>query len=344
MRAGSFAAVVIMGFLGSSIVAHAAPRREGEVSSDVTVRVSPDANAAAVRDISSGTQVTVVDKRKGWVRIGSPARGWIPSDAFVDGNNENAQRSALLKQIASAAADAQAQGDDQGQSDADLMYNALKKWHGEPKDGATIDRVVAGAKKEADRDRKVARERVRAVFWKDPFSDQPQKLIPVRKEDRDLLASARARARSRGTSESGEIEQLREEAAAARADAEAARAEAARFKAELARGECPTTEVAAGDNFHPRRHLGVRRARRDHAPAEGAGAAPIEAERHHEVRLAAASDRPPSGRSDMVAAVSPPSADAAPLPPPGWKSSDPRGIIIVPIGAPAQSHADKKNH
>ena len=31
-------------------------------------------------------------------------------------------------------------------------------------------------------------EKVRTMFWKDPFAPEPHKLIPVRQEDRDLLA------------------------------------------------------------------------------------------------------------------------------------------------------------
>jgi hypothetical protein len=38
----------------------------------------------------------------------------------------------------------------------------------------------------------------------------------------------------------------------------------------------------------------------------------------------------------------PPAEKTAGLPPPGWRSSDPRGIIVVPIEEPIPVQADTK--
>ena len=70
------------------------------------------------------------------------------------------------------------------------------------------------------------------MFWRDPFSDSPRKLIPVRPEDREVTAS-------QGSSPKvlKELVQARAEAAMARADAAKARADLARAEAVAARTE-----------------------------------------------------------------------------------------------------------
>ena len=72
-------------------------------------------------------------------------------------------------------------------TEADLMYEAMLRWNGEPADSKTIDRVIDQSKRDAAKSKKVIQEKVRHMFWKDPFADDPHKLIPVRQEDRDLL-------------------------------------------------------------------------------------------------------------------------------------------------------------
>ncbi len=123
-------------------------------------------------------------------------------------------------------------------TDADLMYDAMLRWNGEPAGSAAVDRLIDSSKKEAARSKKATQDKVRRMFWKDPFADDPQKLVLVRQEDRDLIdqyqrrntrrTEARA-ARERDPRET-ELSRLRHELAAARAEAEEARAEAARMR------------------------------------------------------------------------------------------------------------------
>jgi hypothetical protein len=72
-------------------------------------------------------------------------------------------------------------------TDADLMYEAMLRWNGEPAESKTIDRVIDQSKRDAARAKRAMQDRVRHMFWKDPFAEDPRKLVPVRQEDRDLL-------------------------------------------------------------------------------------------------------------------------------------------------------------
>ena len=125
-------------------------------------------------------------------------------------------------------------------TDADLMYEAMLRWNGEPAGSAAVDRLIDSSKKEAARSKKATVEKVRKMFWKDPFADDPQKLVLVRQEDRDLLdtsartrrserSEARASREQRDTRET-ELMRLRAELAAARAEAEEVRAENERIR------------------------------------------------------------------------------------------------------------------
>ena len=80
-------------------------------------------------------------------------------------------------------------------TDADLMYEAMLRWNGEPAGSAAVDRLIDPSKKEAARSKKATVEKVRKMFWKDPFADDPQKLVLVRQEDRDLLDQYQRRTR-----------------------------------------------------------------------------------------------------------------------------------------------------
>ena len=106
-------------------------------------------------------------------------------------------------------------------TDADLMYEAMLRWNGEPPGSAAIDRALAQSKKEAASTKRATVEKVRTMFWKDPFAPEPHKLIPVRQEDRDLLAAYN---RGRQRSEVRESRQAREP-----------RDEVSRLRAEIAR-------------------------------------------------------------------------------------------------------------
>ena len=333
MRVRSFVAAVVV-VVGFSVPAgRALARRAGEIESDVTVREWPADDAPAVAELGAGAAVVAQGHRHGWLRVTGAARGWIPNEAFAATPDDNDQRKALLAQIAAAA---DAAGQPEEKTDADLMYDALKQqWRGDPPGSATIDKVVAQSKNDADRDRRAVREKIRKLFWKDPFSDNPQKLIPVRREDRDLLAAHPTATRGRGDGGGDETSRLR---------AEVARLRGQLARAEEERGAC----LAEGDGG------GVRLARRP-----GGGHARHVAERVEDMNSSSSSSsysesdtpRPAHRRtqrtqlltSGTAAAAAPPPEDkTAALPPPGWRSSDPRGIIVVPITEPIPVQADSK--
>src|SRR3954468_13449148 len=126
--------------------------------------------------------------------------------------SEETQRRALLSQLAAASSEVAPEE----RTDADLMYEAMRQWHGEPRGSAAVDRALAQSKKDIRLDRKQIEEKVRRMFWKDPFSDE---VVPVAKSDRDLLRSHAAReSRVHDDAREDEVARLRAEVAATRAE------------------------------------------------------------------------------------------------------------------------------
>jgi len=243
--------------------------------------------------------------------------------------SEEAQRHQLLDQLAAASAEIPPEE----KTDADLMYQAMRQWRGEPRGSAVVDKVLEQSKSDIRHDRKALEERVRSMFWKDPFSAE---VVPVRKKDRDLLRDHAARvAAARGEANADEIARLR-------ADLATVRAENSRLRSELARaeeragggdGEAEADSAPSSRHLHARRSDGGRpRPDRDYLEAMSSPS-PV----HHR--------RKAHHRQEAVAAApsDAPTAPAAAVtgPPAGWQSSDPRGIIVVPIEAPVPVHADK---
>ncbi len=230
---------------------------------------------------------------------------------------EGARRRELMAELAAAAAEAPpaagTESETDEKTDADLMYEALREWRGEPRDGAAVARVLAESQR-VHQARELAEAKLRWLFFKDPFADDPNLLIPVRKIDRQLLAAYEARHDlDRSTGGPDEVARLRAQLANARADAAAARAEASRLRGELAR-----SGNAAGGACLGRAAVG------------GAG-------RLHESRRRTWHDRVSDGF-----AVDPPGREQSirARPPAGWRSSDPRGIIVIPIDTPVSIRAD----
>jgi hypothetical protein len=240
--------------------------------------------------------------------------------------SEEAQRQKLLDQLAAASAEIPPEE----KTDADLMYEAMRQWRGEPRGSGAVDKALAQSRADTLHDRKALQERVHEMFWKDPFSSE---VVPVRKHDRDLLRDHAARAaRARGDAAAEEIERLR-------ADLDTVRAENARLRAELARAQ---ERLADSDGSAvPSRHVQARRreggehSHRDVGLMEALNTTPPV---HHHRGGSARRQVPapiPSAPPEPIAP--PPEATSAPA---GWRSSDPRGIIVVPIEAPVPIHAD----
>ncbi|HVY40766.1 MAG TPA: hypothetical protein VHM31_22660 [Polyangia bacterium] len=251
---------------------------------------------------------------------------------------EEAQRRELMAELAAAAAEAPSMvsTDDQAEekTDADLMYEAMRQWRGEPRGSAAVARVLAESQR-VHQERKAAEVKLRSLFFKDPFADDPNLLIPVRKIDRQLLAAYEARHDiDRSTAGPGEVARLRGQLAEARADAAAARAEASRLRGELARGSdasdgaCAAPASGGRSRVHGSRPL----ASNDRVSDDWAEPAPVRRRRHAKPRavVQAAPPAPPPVAAETVVAT----------PPAGWRSSDPRGIIVVPIETPVSIRAD----
>ncbi|HEY7374893.1 MAG TPA: hypothetical protein VIF57_22215 [Polyangia bacterium] len=111
-------------------------------------------------------------------------------------------------------------------TDADLMYEAMLRWNGEPAESKTIDRVLDQSKRDAAKAKRAMQDKVRHMFWKDPFADDGHKLVPVRQEDRDLLDSYARKQRR----EPREAREPRDEVSRLRAELAEARAENARIR------------------------------------------------------------------------------------------------------------------
>jgi len=144
---------------------------------------------------------------------------------------DEAQMRELLARLAAASG----QPEKEEKTDADLMYEAMIRWNGEPPGSAAIERLLDSSKKEAAKTKKATVEKVRRMFWKDPFSDSPGKLIPVRQEDRELLEAYDRKGRRRGEMRQARAETRDSELARLRAEIEAARAEAVEAQEENVR-------------------------------------------------------------------------------------------------------------
>jgi len=143
----------------------------------------------------------------------------------------------------SLSEDSTSKVDDADKTDAELMYEAMKK-SGRSDHDAAIDRAIARAEKDSEKERKALRtQSLAARVWKDPFVDDAA--VPVRsrrtaRNDADELRAARAEAAraKRATA------MARAEAALARADAARARADAARTEAVAARADAVAARQA----------------------------------------------------------------------------------------------------
>lgn len=255
---------------------------------------------------------------------GSPARARRPM-------SEETQRRALLGQLAAASAEVAPQE----RTDADLMYEAMRQWHGESRGSAAVDRALAQSKKDIRLDRRQIEDKVRRMFWKDPFSEE---VVPVAKSDRDLLRAHAAReSRVHDDAREDEVSRLRAEVAAARA-------ENARLRSELARAEQGSggseSVVAQTERTLPSRRLHAGsssggHSRRDSGELEALNA-PVHHRRTGSSKTRSQPEAPSTAPAEPVVAAAP--AETVTGPPAGWQSSDPRGIIVVPITASIHAH------
>ncbi len=236
---------------------------------------------------------------------------------------DDAQMRELLAKLAAASGELVPEE----RTDADLMYEAMLRWNGEPPGSAAVERLLEQSKKESARSKRATVDKVRSMFWKDPFSDEPAKLVPVRQEDRDLLAVYERRNQRRTDvrptrAPQSEVSRLRAELVAARAEAAAVRAENARI---LERADATSQRRSCVADASP---IGeVRRRRRS-----GGGTTPSRQHTDHvraEITLASTA---PAARQ----LPAPPVTQQPPAPPPVPAAPIPaHGMIIVPLASPA---------
>jgi hypothetical protein len=236
---------------------------------------------------------------------------------------------AQVRELLSKLAAASGTPEPEERTDADLMYEAMLRWNGEPAGSAAVDRLIDSSKKAAARAKKQTQETVRRMFWKDPFADDPQKLVLVRQEDRDLLDSYQRRkrrtevrvearepreARESNDARETEMTRLRRELAAARAEAEEARAESERIRA---RAEHQQANSCVADESGAE----VRKRRR------------VSGSSFH----SRGSDRARSEQQVALATTAPAASYTPPPPPPVSMPAEPvpaHGIIITPLPSP----------
>ena len=201
-------------------------------------------------------------------------------------------------------------------TDADLMYEAMLRWNGEPAESKTIDRVLDQSKRDAAKAKRAMQDKVRHMFWKDPFADR---VVPVRQEDRDLLDSY-ARKQRREARESRETREPRDEVSRLRAELAEARAENERIRERAADSMSDRRCVADASSSDERR----KRRRID-----GMSATSDRSVRSHH----------PEGRHAEIALAStvpPEQPYTPPAPPPVTPASPPpaHGIIIEHLPSP----------
>jgi hypothetical protein len=322
-------AVVLAAPVGASAALRA---RRGAIAADVTMRSWPSTDAPAVRDLVAGDDVVVRGRWRRWMHVVAPDRGWIPTDSFAEGE-ATAGGDTSAETGGQAAAPAQSQE----RTEADLMFDALNESRGQTPNAARIERVMAEAKVHSAHEAAVRRNRIAALYWKDPWAQDPNRPIPVRREDRQAVAARKEAldARREALHSRSTTATLRAQLAAARAETAQARAEAARAQAAAAQAEADAARRVAdgcGESTPP--------------PATAAGEH-VRRRHHHRAELVASASDPVSGsrrtrhRVHATEAPAPTPAPAAaeePAPttdpaaaPGSWSSTDTRGIVIVPI-------------
>jgi hypothetical protein len=226
----------------------------------------------------------------------------------------------------------------------DRLREALAAAQDDPRSASKIARLIAQAAAEERRNRALAE---RVWYWRDPFSANPREPIVLSLEvqlEMQLAATRQEAARARVESAIARLEAANAHAEAARARVEASRAQEAAERGHpliarrdgrpARRGEGGAGLVARSgptiqardpesppDDSAARRRAALHLQRAALARNERA-AAPEPGGRHRDIGPARAISAAPDGREA-------PSTDPA-----SWPSSDPRGIVVVPINPP----------
>ncbi len=235
---------------------------------------------------------------------------------------DDAQMRDLLTKLAAASGEVEPEE----RTEADLMYEAMLRWNGEPPGSAAIDRALEKSKQAAATTKRATVEKVRKMFWKDPFADDPGKLIPIRQEDRDLLAQYnRGRQRSE-VRQSRQAREPRDEVSRLRAELAEAREEVARLREK--------DDPFADSNSCVADTSGRAEVRKRRRSSE----ASVRSHRAERTQIALTSSVAPTARTERYqgrVSLPTPAPPAPPPPPPVVPTAPPaHGIIITPLPSP----------
>jgi hypothetical protein len=223
---------------------------------------------------------------------------------------------------------------DTDKTDAELMYEALKK-SGRNDHDAAIDRAIARAEKDSEKERKALRtQSLAARVWKDPFVDDAAVPVPSRRTARleaDELRAARteaARARRATAMARAEAALARAETARARADAARAEAVAARADAVAARQACVALPSRGSSRDEGTHQASVRRQAQPSVARSAPRRYAVAVHSNPPVEAPARTVTPATLTVSTRTDAPPPAPVAAPARPTS-------GFIIVPIPPPA---------
>ncbi|HXU03242.1 MAG TPA: hypothetical protein VN903_19885 [Polyangia bacterium] len=232
------------------------------------------------------------------------------------GPEDDAQMRELLAKLAAASGEPAPEE----RTDADLMYEAMLRWNGEPAGSAAVDRLLESSKKAAASSKRATIAKVRHMFWKDPFADDPRRLIPVRQEDRVLLDAYDSRTPRKQWREPQQRESRESEVTRLRNELAAAREENARLRERADMTAQPNSCVADNSSSGE--------VRRRHRASSGA------LRTHH-------ADRTRASQQIALASTAPvytPPPAPPETPPP---SSPPaHGMIITPLPSPPSASVE----
>jgi hypothetical protein len=233
---------------------------------------------------------------------------------------DDAQLRELLSKLAAASGEVAPEE----RTEADLMYEAMLRWNGEPPGSAAIERALAQSKKDAAKEKRSTQEKVRKMFWKDPFADDPTRLIPVRQEDRELLAAYKRKTDRREIREAREVRETR-----------APREEILRLRAELAEARAENERLRDGSGFDSSESMSQRQG----CTADASSSA--ETRRRRRTTSGTARRHAERTRGQIALASTfqgyqtPAPAPAAPAPPPPPPATNPNpGIVIERLPSP----------
>ncbi len=234
----------------------------------------------------------------------------------------------------------------------DRLRAALAAVQDDPRSAARIQRLIAQAAAEARRNKALGE---RVWYWRDPFSENPRQPIVLSLEvqlEMQVWQARQEAARAHMASNSARLEAAAAHAEAARARVEAARAEEAASKGRPFIARPDNRSMRGIDEralLAPPRRANPPLSRQVDADTDEAAVRKRSARRAAVSKTALARNEAAGSSGNHHRDIGAARAVAAPVPaatdseepatdPATWRSSDPRGIVIVPINTAAPTN------